>query len=408
MHLCRGWTADLQQRLAIYRTRGQARPRRPVVDLRARRWLTPHNKPLLRSSAVMRWWHCWTWPNLTALVAARGFADVDLLYIDSMHQSFWLDLVCHRRSVYRVPDYNPHFEKYTAAAAAAEQEMAQRVDLVVYLRHNSFSLTLKRLAARQSLLLVNGVDYAHFAGQSLPRPSEYRALHGAIAIYVGVIPDWFHFDWLRHAAAAQLPGNGLRTHRPGSLARERLSALAQCPSTRHSPLCNAAWLSATRPRGPDAVQRRKQPARRGSLATPETPRLFRKRPARGIVRLEKSSRSRKPRAQCNKRSPICGGVATCDDHESLIRSRCRNYAAPVQLGSPDGSARGASRRSASSAVVSGPPESKRMRDESSVFRPWHSAIIGFTWPVLQGAKHYAASTPSPMTRTPRRRAPPSG
>jgi glycosyltransferase involved in cell wall biosynthesis len=224
MHLCRGWTPDLQQRLAAYRARGK-------YDLDGRlwtyvpgAWLTPHNKPLLRSPAVMRSWHRWTWPNLASLVAARGFADVDLLYIDSMHQSFWLEIVRYRRSVYRVPDYNPHFEKYTRAAAAAEQEMAKRVDLVVY-PSQQLQPYVQALGARRSMLLANGVDYAHFAGQPMPRPPEYRTLHGPIAVYVGVIPDWFHFDWMRQAAT-QMPEMAFVLIGPDKLARARLAGLS--------------------------------------------------------------------------------------------------------------------------------------------------------------------------------------
>ena len=35
-------------------------------------------------------------------------------------------------------------------------------------------------------------------------PAEYQRMRGPIAVYVGVIPDWFHFDWLRQAAV-QIP-----------------------------------------------------------------------------------------------------------------------------------------------------------------------------------------------------------
>jgi glycosyltransferase involved in cell wall biosynthesis len=224
MHLCRGWTADLQQRLSIYRTRGKRDLDGHLWTCVPGAWLTPHNKPLLRSSAVVRSWHRWTWPNLASLVAARGFANVDLLYIDSMHQPFWLDVVRHRRSVYRVPDYNPHFEKYTAAAADAEQEMAKRVDLVVYPSQQLQSY-VEALGARRTLLLANGVDYMHFAGRPLPRPIEYRALHGPIAVYVGVIPDWFHFDWVRQAAT-RLPNVAFVLIGPDKLARTRLGGLS--------------------------------------------------------------------------------------------------------------------------------------------------------------------------------------
>src|ERR1043166_4282831 len=132
LHIGGGWTGDLKRRRALNRAGGRS-------DLDGRlwayvpfAWLTPHNQPLLRNAWVQRGWHRWTWPNLRSLLQQRGFGTVDLLYLDSPAQAFWLDAVSHRQAVYRVADYNPHFEKYTAACGVAERNIAGRVDLVVY------------------------------------------------------------------------------------------------------------------------------------------------------------------------------------------------------------------------------------------------------------------------------------
>lgn len=224
LHLCRGWTADLRRRLALYRAGGRR-------DLDGKLWayvpaaaFTPHNRPLLRSEAVQRRWHRWCWPNLGRLIAARGFGRVDLLYIDSLHQSCWLDLLDYDRAVYRVADYNPHFEKYTAAAQTMERETARRVDLVVYPSRQLQSYA-EGLDPVRTLLLENGVDYAHFAQPPLPRPAEYGALASPIAVYVGVIPEWFHFEWVRQAAL-QLPAMAFVLIGPDQLARRHFAGMA--------------------------------------------------------------------------------------------------------------------------------------------------------------------------------------
>src|SRR5579864_3792432 len=66
-HLCRGWTADLRRRLAIYRAGGRRALDGHVWAYVPAAFLTPHNKPLLRSQAVLRSWQRWTWPNVAAL-----------------------------------------------------------------------------------------------------------------------------------------------------------------------------------------------------------------------------------------------------------------------------------------------------------------------------------------------------
>lgn len=224
LHLCRGWNADLRMRLAIYRAGGK-------FDLDGRLWtyvpgafLTPHNKPILKSESVQRNWYRWTWPNLASLIRKRGFDRVDVLYIDSIQQSFWIDLIGHDRSVYRVADYNPHFEKYTQAARTMEEEMARRVDLVVYPSSKLRSYA-EDLGAGRTMLLENGVDYAHFAKKNCPPPPEYRNLRGPIAVYVGVIPEWFHFAWIERAAFL-LPEMHFVLIGPDQLARKHLGGIS--------------------------------------------------------------------------------------------------------------------------------------------------------------------------------------
>lgn len=221
-HLAAGRTPALRERYDIYRSGGR-------YECDGRLWTylpaalcTPHGQPVLRSEFVHRHWHRWTWPNVAAKVRAQGFGSVDLLYLDSVHQSFWLDVLDYRQSVYRVADYNPQFAKYTAATRQLEQETAARVDLVLY-PSPQLKGYAEDLGARRCLYLPNGVDYDHFIGPA-PLPPEYRALPRPIAVYLGVLPVWFHFGWLRQAAK-RLPGMSFVLIGPAELARQELAGL---------------------------------------------------------------------------------------------------------------------------------------------------------------------------------------
>jgi glycosyltransferase involved in cell wall biosynthesis len=232
-HLARGLTADLAERFAIYQAGGR-------FDLNDRLWtyvplalVTPHGKPLLRSGLVHRhWWRC-TWPGVVRKARCQGFGRVDLLYLDSVYQAFWLDAIDYRQAVYRVADYNPQYEKYTPATRKLEEVVAKRVDLVLYP-----SLPLKAyaegLGPRRCLYLPNGVDYEHFAQGPLAEPAEYRSLRRPIAVYLGVIPDWFHFEWLR-VAARELPEFSFVLIGPDQLARKELNGLANVCMLGHRP-----------------------------------------------------------------------------------------------------------------------------------------------------------------------------
>ncbi|GIW79188.1 MAG: hypothetical protein KatS3mg105_0995 [Gemmatales bacterium] len=222
-HFLKGVSKDLRDRWRVFRQGG-------IEDLDGRLWtyvpaacLTPHRYWIVRSRWVHRHWYQLTWPNVVTKARQAGFGSVDLLYLDSLHQSFWLDTLDYRRSVFRLADYSPKHPKVTNATRDFERKMAQRVDLVVYpsprLRGYAESLRPKRL-----LYVPNGVDFGHFARGDWPVPMEYRQLDGPIAVYVGVMPRWFHFDWVREAAK-QLPAFSFVLIGPDQLARREFAGM---------------------------------------------------------------------------------------------------------------------------------------------------------------------------------------
>lgn len=225
LHLCRGMTADLRRRLSAWWANGRVSVDGRLWTYVPAAWLTPHNKPLLRTERVHRDWHRWTVPNVCSQVHRRGFGQVDLLYMDSLCQSFWLDRVDYRHAVFRVADYNPQFEKYTPAIHRLEREMARRADLVLY-PSRELKGYVDGLGARRSLFFPNGVDLEHFAPRLIPSPPppEYAAIRPPIAIYMGVIPEWFQFEWVIRAAR-EMPCVSFVLIGPEKLARQRFRDL---------------------------------------------------------------------------------------------------------------------------------------------------------------------------------------
>ena len=91
--------AEFRHRLSRYRWRGERHLGGHLWTYTPIGLLTPHNAPVLRGATVHRTWQRLTIPNLLTTVRSRGFGEVDLLYIDSPLQSFWLDAVAHRASI---------------------------------------------------------------------------------------------------------------------------------------------------------------------------------------------------------------------------------------------------------------------------------------------------------------------
>ena len=87
--------AEFRHRLARHRWRGEHHLEGHLWTYTPVGLLTPHNAPLLRGATVHRTWQRLTIPSLIRTVRSRGFAEVDLLYIDTPLQSFWLDAITY-------------------------------------------------------------------------------------------------------------------------------------------------------------------------------------------------------------------------------------------------------------------------------------------------------------------------
>jgi glycosyltransferase involved in cell wall biosynthesis len=166
--------------------------------------LVPHyDAPLLGSRWVLDNWHRLTAPRLANFLRDRGFGEPDLLVIDSMVQSFWLDVLKPRKTLLRIVDELSGFRGVSRTMLRREQELIARADHVVY--------TARRLEARiragnpRGMTHVpNGVDLAHFLAPA-EDPPEYAHIPPPRALYVGALEAWFDVELVAAAAAAH-PG----------------------------------------------------------------------------------------------------------------------------------------------------------------------------------------------------------
>ncbi len=198
-HLLGGKGGELRERFRIYRQGG-------MQDLNGKLWAyvpftlaSPHNKPFLRSGWVQNHWPQLSIPHLVFKIVQQGFGEVDLLYLDSVAQAFWLKYIKSNRAFFRIADNNQGFERFTQASREAERKLAQGVDAVVYSADN-LKKVIEVLKPRKMFHLPNGVNFTHFDGPESPQPKEYKRFPKPIVVYVGAIEEWFNFKWLRRAA----------------------------------------------------------------------------------------------------------------------------------------------------------------------------------------------------------------
>lgn len=223
LHVIGGITSELKERALIYKSGG-------VSDLNGHIWayvpgaiVTPHNKPLLRTDLVQKYWYRMTWPNVIKKIKQMGFEKVDIIYFDSVTQAFWLNILSHKHSIYRIADNNRGFVKSTQAMAKIEKWLGQHVDVVAY---TALGLQeyVEAIEPRKMLYLPNGVNFAHFAYGDYAFPKEYKTISKPIAVYVGAMDVWFDYD-LVNTVAEQLPDVSFVFIGPDKMAKTFLKPL---------------------------------------------------------------------------------------------------------------------------------------------------------------------------------------
>lgn len=192
---------ELSKRYDLYRTGGVWNRERSIWTYVPGAFMTPHNKPLLRSRMVGQSWSRWTSPSLSHLISRQGFGDVDLLYCDSPKHLSWLGAIRRKKLIYRVADNAKGFSRTTPAACAQEEELARMADLVVY-SAGTLEEYVRSLHPRQMAHLPNGVDFEHFSGGMPLVPNEYETIARPIAVYAGHLDSWFDYELLNVVAEA--------------------------------------------------------------------------------------------------------------------------------------------------------------------------------------------------------------
>ena len=183
----------------------------------------PANAPVLGSRLVHHEWWRTTIPRLVRSVCDRGFGDVDILYVDTPIQLFWLDHIRRRASVARIADLYSGFAGIAPQVLSMERELIRSVDLVVH-SSNALGEHVREAGARDHLYLSNGVDFESFA---TPRalPLEYEGIEGPIAVYAGAMTEWLDYKLLDHLSEA-LPAVSFVYIGPPEMARRRLAPRA--------------------------------------------------------------------------------------------------------------------------------------------------------------------------------------
>jgi len=150
----------------------------------------PDNRPILSSSLVRKRWQMVSVPNVVRTVRSAGFSEVDILFLDTIYQPFWLTAIDYRISAYRLADNTAGFRGHNRSAQDIEKRIISRVD-TVFVASGGLRKYAETNGAKAVTQLPNGVDLKRFSDPFVALNSDLEEIQGPVAIYVGAFSYWF-------------------------------------------------------------------------------------------------------------------------------------------------------------------------------------------------------------------------
>ncbi|MBL1212330.1 MAG: glycosyltransferase [Ignavibacteriae bacterium] len=160
---------------------------------------TPYPLPFFNSKFTYKNWNKYSLPNISRKIKEFGFDKVDVLYFDSIYQSFLVNSINFRKSVFRLADNNSGFTRYGKNSMSVEKLLAGKVDLVLYTARN-LKEYVNNLSPQKAAYFPNGVNFDNFNKGSKSLPDEFNSIPSPRILYVGAIHEWFDFDLVEKTA----------------------------------------------------------------------------------------------------------------------------------------------------------------------------------------------------------------
>jgi glycosyltransferase involved in cell wall biosynthesis len=197
-HLARLKHPPYRERFAIWRAGGQQIAPRLIeyVPLSLAPWQVTR-----RSLSATRNGFVSSMVGFNGAMRRFGFESTDLLLIDEPRLVGIQRLLRPEKTYYRATDLYADFKK-DPSIQDAERILTLEVDGVIGTSGPVLDW-LRSLAPKSpSLLLENGVDYAHF-NEPHDCPPEYSSITGPRAVYVGALDERFDFRAVHRLAEAR-------------------------------------------------------------------------------------------------------------------------------------------------------------------------------------------------------------
>lgn len=162
--------------------------------------ITPGNMVFNNMPWIFNYWQTLSLPNVLKKIIEQGFGDVDVIFMDSIYQPFWLDAINYKKCIVRFSDFNEGFKGFSLGARESQNKNIQAADLILT-ASNTLAVEISKKFSKKVITIPGGVDSEIFT-RVFPIPAEYQSMTGPIAVFVGAIDFWLDLDIVDYCAHA--------------------------------------------------------------------------------------------------------------------------------------------------------------------------------------------------------------
>lgn len=152
--------------------------------------MAPHRSRISAHPWILNTWDRMSVPSIARRISKWGFAQPDLLWLDSARHAGWGTRLKPGLTVLRVADWSAGFSGVPRAVIELERHLIDTSDLVITASSSLEERIREMRGGRPLHTIRNGVD-CRFWQMPCAEPPEYAAIPAPRAVYVGALDEWF-------------------------------------------------------------------------------------------------------------------------------------------------------------------------------------------------------------------------
>jgi len=155
-----------------------------------------HNRTIFDRKWFIDNYHRFTFPSIKTVIKTKGFSAVDVLWIGTVNQKYWQEILDYKFCIFRLSDNTREFRKSGKVLSDSQEQVILASDCILVTSLVLLEEYRQKYSHKKFVYFPNGVNLSNFIRDKYIRPDEYSGIDDRIALYIGAIGDWFDHELL--------------------------------------------------------------------------------------------------------------------------------------------------------------------------------------------------------------------